>query len=241
MRDERKLFERNGRGDEAAREELVRNFLPLAHRLASRYRNSGEPLEDLQQVAAVGLINAIDRYDPDAGPFVRYAVPSILGELKRHFRDKSWGIHVPRSLQERTLAVTRKIDELSSRLGHTPTPREVAEATGLSLEEVLEAMDVSSAYTPTTLDAPTGREEGTERTLADSLGETDERLELVELGNSVAPAFRALPEREQVILKLRFVDDLTQAEIADRIGVSQMHVSRLLRRALSKLSTVADQ
>ena len=215
-------------------------FLPLAERLASRYRNSGEPLDDLQQVAAVGLINSIDRYDLEAGPFVRFAVPSILGELKRHFRDKAWGIHVPRSLQERTLAVSRKIDELSSRLGRTPTPKDVAEATGFSLEEVLEAMDVSSAYTPATLDAPLNTDgEGT-RTLADSLGETDERLELVELGNSVAPAFRALPEREQQILKLRFVDDLTQAEIAERIGVSQMHVSRLLRRSLNELSAEAE-
>jgi RNA polymerase sigma-B factor len=241
MRDERELFELNGSGDKRAREELVHRFLPLAHRLASRYRNSGEPFDDLQQVAAVGLLNAIDRYDPEAGPFVRYAVPSILGELKRHFRDKAWGIHVPRSLQERTLEVTRKIDELSSRLGHTPTPREVAEATGLTLEEVLEAMDVSSAYTPATLDAPIGADGEGDRTLADSLGEADERLELVELGNSVAPAFRALPEREQMILKLRFVDDLTQAEIAERVGVSQMHVSRLLRRSLSKLNAVAEE
>jgi RNA polymerase sigma-B factor len=245
MRDderERELFDRHRSGDPSARDELVEMFLPLARRLAGRYRNSGEPLDDLEQVASLGLINSIDRYDPDAGPFVRYAVPNIMGELKRHFRDKAWGVHVPRSLQERTLKVSRTIDELSSRLGRSPSPKDVAEATGFDLEEVLEAMDVSSAYSPAPLDAPAGSEPDGEgaRTLADTLGEDDERLELVELGHTVGPALKALPEREQEILRLRFAEDLTQVEIAKRIGVSQMHVSRLLRRSLNRLSEVAE-
>jgi RNA polymerase sigma-B factor len=242
MRETRTLFERKQAGDPVARDRLVELYLPLAHRLASRYRNSGEPLDDLKQVASVGLINSIDRYDPETGPFVRYAVPNILGELKRYFRDKAWGMHVPRSLQEHTLKVSRATDSLSSRLGRSPTPKDVALETGLGLEEVLEAMDVASAYSPAPLDAPVhGDGEGTERTVVDTLGREDGRYELVELGNSVGPALRDLPAREQAILRLRFMEDLTQSEIADRVGVSQMHVSRLLRRSLSRLAeSVAD-
>jgi RNA polymerase sigma-B factor len=215
----------------------VELYLPLAHRLAARYRNSGEPLDDLRQVAGVGLINSVDRYDPAAGPFVRYAVPNILGELKRHFRDKAWGMHVPRSLQERTLKVSRATDELSSRLGRSPTPKDVASETGLDLVEVLEAMDVSSAYAPAPLDAPVrGDSDAGPRTVVETLGEVDDRYELVELGNSVGPAIRELTGREQEILRLRFMEDMTQSEIAERVGVSQMHVSRLLRRSLSRLA-----
>jgi RNA polymerase sigma-B factor len=237
---ERELFRRVAEGDASARDELIERHIGLAQRLASRYRNSGEPLDDLRQVAMVGLINSVDRYDPEAGPFIRYAVPNILGELKRHFRDKSWGIHVPRSLQERSLKVGNAVEALSSRLGHTPSPREVAEATGMTLEEVLEAMDVSSAYTPGALDAPLPGDDGGQRTVVDTLGDEDDRYELVELRQSVAPAFRDLPRREQVILKLRFMDDKTQAEIATEVGVSQMHVSRLLRRSLHQLSEAVD-
>jgi RNA polymerase sigma-B factor len=237
---ERELFRRVAEGDAAARDELVERHLGLAHRLAARYRNSGEPLDDLRQVATVGLINSVDRYDPEAGPFVRYAVPNILGELKRHFRDKSWGVHVPRSLQERSLKVGNAVETLASRLGRSPSPRDVAQATGFTLEEVLEAMDVSSAYTPGTLDAPLPGDGDGRRTMVDTLGDEDDHYELVELRQSVAPAFRDLPEREQAILKLRFVDDLTQAEIAARVGVSQMHVSRLLRRSLHELGEAVD-
>ena len=237
---DRRLFERSASGDKSARDELVERHLPLAHRLAGRYRNSGEPMDDLRQVATLGLINAVDRYDPEAGSFVRFAVPTILGELKRHFRDKRWALRVPRSLQERGMEVTRTVELLSGRLGRSPSPRDVAEETGLTLEEVLEAMDLSTAYSPTPLDAPFGGEEDGARTLGETLGADDASYELVELGNSVAPAFRALPEREQAILKLRFVDDLTQAEIAERVGISQMHVSRLIRRALGQLSDAAE-
>jgi RNA polymerase sigma-B factor len=234
---ERELLQRYADGDVSAREDLARRFMPLARRLASRYRNSGESLDDLEQVAYMGLLKAIDRYDLDRGPFVRYAVPNILGELKRHFRDKGWGLHVPRSVQERVLLVNEASDRLSGRLGRSPSPADLARHTGLTLDEVLEAIDAAGAYSPAALDAPQPGVDGEgERTLGDTLGGDDIRYEMVELGQSVGPAFRALPEREQLILKLRFIDDLTQSEIAEKIGVSQMHVSRLLRRSLSQLN-----
>lgn len=237
---ERQLFEKAAGGDRSARDQLIERYLPLANRLASRYRNSGEAMDDLRQVANLGLVNAVDRYDPSAGPFTRFAVPTILGELKRHFRDKRWAVRVPRSLQERTMDVTTTIEHLYTELGRSPTPRDVAAHTGLALEEVLEAMDLSTAYAPAPLDAPVGSDDEGSRTLADTLGSDDGRYELVELGHSVAPAFRALPEREQAILRLRFEEDLTQAEIAERVGISQMHVSRLIRRALGRLAAAAE-
>jgi len=234
---EEELLRRYAEGDVSAREELARRYMPLARRLAGRYRHTGEAQDDLEQVAYLGLLKAIDRYDAGRGPFVRYAVPNIMGELKRHFRDKGWGLHVPRSVQERVLMVNRATDALAGRLGRSPSPRDLAEHTGLSLEQVLEAMDAASAYTPAALDAPQPGGEGEgERTLGETLGGDDAHYHLVELGEAIAPVFQALPEREQVILKLRFIDDLTQSEIAERIGVSQMHVSRLLRRSLNELS-----
>jgi RNA polymerase sigma-B factor len=217
-------------------------YMPLARRLAGRYRRTGEPMDDLEQVAYLGLIKAIDRFDPELGSFTRYAVPNIMGELKRHFRDKGWGLHVPRSVQERVMKVNAAMEVLSGRLGRSPSPKDLAAHTGLTLEEVLEALDAASAYSPTTLDAPHAGGEGEgERTLGDTLGAEDSGYELVELGQAVGPAFRALPEREQAILKLRFIDDLTQSEIAERVGVSQMHVSRLLRRSLDKLGDAASE
>jgi RNA polymerase sigma-B factor len=236
---EERLLRRYRDGDMAARDQLVEMLQPLAQRLAARYRHTTESQEDLEQVAYVGLIKAIDRFDPDLGPFVRYAVPTILGELKRHFRDRGWGIHVSRSLQERFLKVGDAVDELTARLGRSPTPRDIASATGFTLEEVLEALDASSAYAPAALDAPRGGEEDEGATLGDSLGAVDDRFELVEIGASLAPALRALPERERAILHMRFVEDLTQSEIADRIGISQMHVSRLLRRSIERVSAAS--
>ncbi len=238
--DDQRLLRRYRDGDLAARDELVHRFMPLARRLAGRYRHTGEPQDDLEQVAYVGLIKAIDRYDPDLGPFVRYAVPNVLGELKRHFRDKGWGIHVPRSLQERFLKINEAVDVLSGRLGRSPSPRDIAAHVGMTLEEVLEALDAASAYTPVALDAPHPGDPDGDRTLGDNLGSEDQRYELVELGNTVAPAVRALPERELAILRMRFIEDLTQSEIAERVGVSQMHVSRLLRRSLDRLGAAAD-
>ena len=238
---EHALHVRANDGDLEARDELVERFMPLAKRLASRYRNGSDSAEDLQQVAYLGLLKAIDRYDPEAGPFMRFAVPTILGELKRHFRQTRWNVHVPRSLQERVLDVSGAIETLSGELGRSPTPSDIAEATGLDLEDVLEAMDATTANNPVALDAPYGGEEGSEVTLSETVGSEDSGFELVELGESVAPAVRALPVRERCILHLRFVEDLTQVEIAERIGISQMHVSRLLRRALDALQSAASE
>jgi RNA polymerase sigma-B factor len=216
-------------------DELVENLLPLAKRLAARYRHAGESQEDLEQVACLGLVKAVDRYDPSAGPLVRYAVPTILGELRRHFRDKGWGIHVPRSVQENLLTINSASERLATTLGRTPRPRDIASATGMSIEDVIEALDAGASYTPAALDAPQRGDDPDPRSLGDALGSTDPNYELVELGQSIGPAFRELPEREQAIVQLRFFEDLTQAEIAERIGISQMHVSRLLRRALDTL------
>ena len=237
---EERLLRRYQRGDVAAREELVHLFLPLTKRLAGRYRHTGESLDDLEQVASLGLIKAIDRYDPALGSFVRYAVPNIIGELKRHFRDKGWGMRVPRSMQERFLQVNRALGELSGELGRSPTPKDVAEHTGLTLEEVLEALEATAAYAPAPLDAPYPGDQDGDRTLGDSLGAVDPGYGLVELGEALTPAFRALPAREQAILKLRFIDDLTQSEIAEQLCISQMHVSRLLRRSLDRLAAAAQ-
>ncbi len=237
---EGELLRRYADGDVAAREEMARRFMPLARRLAGRYRNTGESLDDLEQVAYMGLLKAIDRYDPGRGPFVRYAVPNVMGELKRHFRDKGWGLHVPRSVQERVLVVNKASETLSARLGHSPSPRDLVAHTGIALEDLLEALDAASAYAPAALDAPQGSVEGEgERTLADTLGAEDAHYELVEIGQAIAPAFKALSKREQTILRMRFIEDLTQSEIATKIGVSQMHVSRLLRRSLNELGAAS--
>jgi RNA polymerase sigma-B factor len=240
LESDEQLLRRYHGGDVRAREELVVRFMPLTRRLAGRYRHTGESQDDLEQVACMGLIKAVDRYDPDLGPFVRYAVPNIMGELKRHFRDKGWGMHVPRSVQERFLQVNDAMDQLSGRLGRSPSPKDIAELTGLTVEDVLEALEAATAYSPITLDAPHPGDGDTDRTLGDSLGAEDPSYEFVDLGQALAPAFRALPPREQLILKLRFIDDLTQSEIAERVEVSQMHVSRLLRRSLDRLNAAAE-
>jgi RNA polymerase sigma-B factor len=240
--DEERLFERYHRtGDPTARDELIRRCLPLARSLAGRYARAGESLEDLVQVANVGLIKAVDRFDPTRGiAFSSFAVPSILGELKRHFRDHGWAARVPRPLQERVLKVNTCSERLSSRLGRSPKPREVAAETGMSLDEVLEAIEAGTAFDSMSLDAPVSRgEEDDGATYADSVGTVDERLELVEYRSVVAATIRALPTREREVLVLRFAEDMTQSEIAARVGVSQMHVSRLIRRAIQRLQAVA--
>jgi RNA polymerase sigma-B factor len=238
LEDDRLLARYHRDGDLDARDELVVRFMPLARQLASRYRHAGESLEDLVQVACVGLIKAVDRYDPDRGHgFTRYAVPTMLGEIKRHFRDKGWSVHVPRATQELVLKVGEALGTLPAKLGRSPTPRDIAASVGASVEEVLEAMEAATAYEAVSLDAPrpgNGEEEGW--TLADSLSEDEPGYELVEIGETLRGTLEALPARERLILRLRFEDDLTQAEIADQVGVSQMHVSRLLRRSLDRLS-----
>jgi RNA polymerase sigma-B factor len=227
-------------GDLAAREELVERCLPLARELARRYTYTDEPFDDLFQVASLGLIKAIDRFDPERGAkFASYAAPTILGELKRHFRDKGWALHVPRDLQERTLAVSREAEALSKRFGRSPKPREVAHAIGCSVEEVLEAQQAAASYEAASLDAPTARDDDQAAPLVDLLGDEDSAYELVADRDAIASSWKALPDLERSVLELRFMHDLNQREIGERIGYSQMHVSRLLRRALSHLETAA--
>ena len=226
-------------GDIAAREELCERFLPLARDLALRYTYTDEPLDDLVQVASLGLIKAIDRFEPGRGTkFTSYAAPTILGELKRHFRDKGWSLHVPRDLQERTLALSRATETLSKELRRSPKVREVAAHLGCSVEQVLEAQEAAASYEAASLDAPTMRD-GESAALVDMLGDDDSSFELVEAREAIASTWRDLPAVEQRVLQLRFVDDLTQREIGERIGYSQMHVSRLLRRALNRLEDAA--
>ena len=240
---ERRLFERyRAYGDSAARDELIRRCLPLARKLAGRYARHGESLDDLMQVASIGLIKAVDRFDPERGnAFSSFAVPSILGELKRHFRDHGWATRVPRPLQERVLKVNAASDRFFAQHGRAPTPRELAAATGETVEDVLEAREAATAHDAVSLDAPLGTaSEAGSATYADSVGDEDPRLELVEYRSVVDGAFRALPERERRVLVLRFDEDMTQSEIAAEVGISQMHVSRLIRRALDRLRLVAD-
>jgi RNA polymerase sigma-B factor len=241
--DRRLLIRYHEEGDASAREELVERFLPLARQLARRYQRQNEPLDDLMQVASMGLVKAIDRFDPARGTaFSTYAVPTILGELKRYFRDSGWAVHVPRGMQERVMKLDQASQDLHRKLGRSPSAYELADELGLTSEEVLEAMEASSAYDAISLEEQRGSErDSQEPTYADSLGREEERYELVEYGATIAPTMKALSERERLILHLRFVEDMTQSEIADRIGVSQMHVSRLIRRALARLRAVARE
>ncbi len=228
-------------GDLQARAQLVERFLPLARDFAQRYSYTDEPMDDLVQVASLGLIKAIDRFEPGRGTkFTSYAAPTILGELKRHFRDKGWALHVPRELQERTLAVSRETERLSKELGRSPTVKEVAASLKTTPERVLEANEASGAYEAASLDAPTAREDGESAALVEMLGEDDRQYELVDTRDAVGTAWGELPPIEQAVLRLRFMEDLTQREIGERIGYSQMHVSRLLRRALNRLEAAAD-
>ena len=227
--------------DAVAREELVERFLPLARQLARRYARPNEPIDDLFQVASMGLLKAIDRFDPERGnAFSTFAVPTIVGELKRYFRDTGWAVHVPRPIQERIGQVNRAVNELSRDLGRSPTPNELAESIGASAEEVLEALEAAKAFDAISLDMPRGGGDGEGSAYADTVGEHDARFEMVEYSAVIEPTMAALPERDRLILRLRFERDLTQTEIADRLGISQMHVSRIIRRSLERLRTVAE-
>ena len=240
--DERLLRRYNRHGDLRAREELIQRFLPLARKLAGRYVHAGEPYDDLVQVACLGLLKAIDRYDPDReSGFVRYAVPTMLGELKRHFRDKGWSVRVPRAKQELVMKVSEALGRLPGKLGRSPRPRDVAEALGVSVEEVLEAMEAATAYEAGSLDAPRlGDDRDDGWTLGESVASNERGYELVDIGEALGDTLRAMPERDRTILRLRFEHDLTQAEIASHLGISQMHVSRLLRRSLDRLEAAAE-
>ncbi|HEU5334070.1 MAG TPA: RNA polymerase sigma factor SigF [Actinocrinis sp.] len=217
------------------RDRLVRMHLPLVEHLARRFRNRGEPLDDLTQVATIGLIKSVDRFDPQRGvEFSTYATPTIIGEIKRHFRDKGWAVRVPRRLQELRLSLTAATSELSQRNGRSPTVAELAAHLGLTEEEVLEGLESANAYSTLSLDVPESGDDESPA-VADSLGSEDEALEGVEYRESLKPLLEQLPAREKRILLLRFFGNMTQSQIADEIGISQMHVSRLLARTLAQL------
>jgi RNA polymerase sigma-B factor len=225
--------------DAPLREELVAAHLGLAEYLARRFANRGEPLDDLVQVASLGLIKAVDRFDPERGvEFSTYATHTIVGELKRHFRDKGWAIRAPRRMQELYLRLGKVVGTLSQELGHSPTIAELAAEVEVSEEEVLEALEAGQAYRSTSLDAPVGNEEG--ETLGAHLGEDDVSLADVESRATLSPLLAQLPPRERLILHLRFFEGLTQSEIATRLNISQMHVSRLLARSVSELRNAAE-
>ena len=227
-------------GDEHALDEMVRRYLPFARGLARRYSHTSEPADDLVQVACMGLVAAIKRYDPSFGrPLRAFAAPTILGELRRHFRDAGWTVRVPRPVQERVREVTHALDSLSTRLGRSPSIRELGEHLGLPTEAVLEALEARHAYQPRSLDQQLDDDDdGEGRARVDMLGAEEQGFEQAERSMVLHRAYAALPERERVIVRLRFEEDLSQTEIGERMGISQMHVSRLLRRALKRMNVV---
>lgn len=234
--DTRDLFTKLAQtGDPAYRDALTTLHLPLVEYLAKRFKDRGEPLDDLVQVGSVGLLKAIDRFDLDRGvEFSTYATPTIVGELKRYFRDKGWAVRVPRRLQELSLRLNKVVAQLTQDLGRAPTVKETARYANVSEDDVLEALECAQAYSTTSLDAPSGEEHDAPMRM-DRLGDEDLRLDHLEYFASLAPLIEQLPERERAILYLRFFGGKTQSQIADQVGISQMHVSRLLARILSFL------
>jgi RNA polymerase sigma-B factor len=223
--------------DQSLRNELIEEHIELVERLARRFIDRGEPLDDLIQAGSIGLINSVDRFDPDHGSeFVAYATTSILGELKRHFRDRGWSIRASRRVQELYLELGPTVETLSQRFGRSPTIKEIAGEIGATEEAVLEAMEAGYGYRSPSLDAP-GPEGGT---IGDRLGEDDRNIALVDSRETIIPELAALPERERRLITMRFVEDLSQVEIAERLGISQMHVSRLLARSLAKLHRAVE-
>jgi len=225
-------YHRNG--DERAREQALVESMPLVRALASRYAGRGEPLEDLVQVGSIGLIKAVDRFDVDRGvDFASYAVPTIVGEIRRHFRDKAWAMHVPRRLKELSLRLSRTLDQLTTELGRSPTIAELAAAAGVEEEDAIDALDSMNAYSTRSLHAPF--DDDSDDSLSEKLGADELGYVEVEDGAIVDAGLDALDERERQIVELRFFHELTQSQIASEIGISQMHVSRLLRRALATM------
>jgi RNA polymerase sigma-B factor len=223
------------------RRQTVEAFMPLAKSLARRYHRGEEPLEDLEQVAALGLLKAIRGFDPDRGSaFASFAVPTIVGELRRHFRDKGWAVRVPRDLQELALAVQRKADALTTETGRAPTPQQLAESLGRDVEEVLEAREALRAMRPASLDRPSSAEDDEDDIPLARIGDVDPGYERTDEAVTIGNLVRGLPERERKILALRYGGDLTQSEIGERLGISQMHVSRLLRRTIEELQNQAQ-
>ena len=239
--DEQQLWKLHAAGDAAARDRLVERYLRLAQSLARRYARTSEPLDDLQQVAYLGLVQAVDRFDPARGvAFSSFAVPTILGELKRHFRDRTWAVWVPREVRDHLTAIDRASEQLSARLGRSPSAAEVSEATGLTLEQILEAHQAALAYRCDSIDRPAPAGDDDAMTLGDRLGVRDDALRQAEDGIALQQlAAAALSRRDREVLRLRLREDLLQREIAERVGLSQMQVSRVLREALQRLAQVA--
>ena len=236
----RKFSEYARTRDERLRDELVTAHLGLAEYLARRFANRGEPLDDLVQVATLGLLNAVDRFDPERGlEFSTYATPTIVGELKRHFRDKGWAIRVPRRVQELHLLLGKVVSTLSQELGRSPTIGEIARGARVSEEEVLEAIEAGHAYRFASLDTPVGTDDESQP-LTTQLGGDDQAMLATEHRVALSPLIAKLPRREQLILHLRFFEGMTQSEIARRLGISQMHVSRLLARSLTELRSASE-
>jgi RNA polymerase sigma-B factor len=228
--------------DPRQREALVERFLPLARSIAKRYRKAEEPFDDLLQVASLGLLKAIDRFDPARGiAFSSFAVPTIVGELRRHFRDRCWTVRPPRELQERALEVDKLRTELTSRLGRSPSVREIGQALELDDEQVLEALQAQQGMRATSLDAPRSSGEDSDATIGDAHGAADPELALAEHRATLSRLFERLDERERRVLRLRFEEDLTQEQIGDIVGVSQMQVSRIIRGAVAKLSAARGE
>ena len=240
---DRALLQRyHEQGDLQAREQLIEQYMSLVRSLARRYSYRGEQLEDLVQIGAIGLIKAIDRFDLNRGvELTTYATPNIIGEIKRHFRDKGWSVRVPRGLQELNVQLSRLVEQLTVQFGRSPTIPELAKAAGAQEEEVLEALESGRAYSSLSLSAGGGGGDDDELDPLESIGTEEHQYEVSEDRAVLAPGFRALDDRERRILQLRFFEGLTQSQIAQQIGISQMHVSRLIRRSLEKIrETIAE-
>jgi RNA polymerase sigma-B factor len=236
QRQDHRLAQRQKRGEPGARDELIERYMPLARSLALRYRRASEPLDDLIQVASVGLVKAVDRWDPDRGlAFSSYAVPTILGELRRYFRDSTWDVRPARDMQELCLAVEEARDELWIELGRSPTVADLAAHLTRAPEEVMEALQASDGRSLRSLDAPVHEEEGDSASAGELIGDTDPGFEQVEASATIEQLTAILDERAREILRLRFSEDLLQSEIAERVGCSQMHVSRIIRSSLERL------
>ena len=217
----------------ALRNKLVTGYLPVVQHIARRFAGRGEPIDDLEQAGTVGLLNAVDRFEPDRGiDFLSYAVPTITGEIRRHFRDRTWSMRVPRRLKDLQSAINSVVGPLSQELGRAPRPSEIAARLGIPTEDVVEGLDAQQAYRSTSLDELVT---GSDTTLTDTLGSFDAELDKVEYRQSLAPLLDELPERERTILLLRFFGNMTQTQIAEKVGISQMHVSRLLAQTLALL------
>jgi len=230
-------------GDLQAREQLIEQYMSLVRSLARRYSYRGEQLDDLVQIGSIGLIKAIDRFDIERGvELTTYATPNIIGEIKRHFRDRGWAVRVPRGLQELNVKLSKIVEQLTVQLGRSPTIPELAKAAGVEEESVLEALESGRAYSSLSLSTGGSTEDGEELDPLESLGDIEHGYEVSEDRAVLAPGFKVLDERERTILQLRFFDGLTQSQIAQQVGISQMHVSRLIRRALEKIRAeiVAD-